>query len=296
MHQPDLVVRWQQIQSSWTQFFLWLVLLLMPVNWGIEAIKWKLLVSPLEKISFFKAFKSVLAGCSITMLTPNRTGEFGGRILFLEPDKRLSGISATIVGSMSQLIITIIIGTICIVTLTEETASYKLMKEMPWIFNSFVFFISSAIGLLLLFFFFRLDFCVSFLERFSFLRKALTHISFIHHLGYKILLRIIFYSLLRYLVFILQYIFLLKTFRVDLPPVLSFELLSVFYLMMAIVPTIGFTELPVRATASILLLGLFSDNVLGIQVAAFGIWLINLALPSLLGSIFILSTKIVKEK
>jgi len=293
--QPDLEARWHEIQECWRNPIFWLAVMMLFVNWGIEAIKWKLLLSPLQKIGLLHAFKSVFAGCSVTMFTPNRTGEFGGRILFVAPENSIKAISATIVGSISQLSVTMIVGAFSLAVLTNETASYKLLKELPWVFNSSVFYFSLLIGVLLLLFFFRLDFLISFLSRFELFNKIASYVSFIRLFDRKILLRILFYSLIRYLVFILQYIFLLQVLQVHINFFQGFELLAVFYLVMAIMPTIGFTELPVRATASVLIIGLFSDNTLGIQAAAFGIWLINLVIPSVIGSFFILGNKIYRE-
>jgi hypothetical protein len=50
------------------------------------------------------------------------------------------------------------------------------------------------------------------------------------------------------------------------------------------------------ATASVKLLSVYSSNVLGIQAAAFGIWLINLVIPALIGSLLIFGIKIMKER
>lgn len=294
IQQPDLEIRWAQIKNSWKHPLFWIVVLMLFLNWGLEALKWQLLLTPLEKISFSKSLKSVFAGCSITMLTPNRTGEFGGRILFVHPENRIKAISATIVGSISQLTITIIIGVFAIIVLKNATANYKLIMELPWIFNQYVLVFSSLAACFLLLIFFRLDFLINYLASVSFLKKIIQHISFLNFFNRKILLRILFYSLLRYLVFILQYIFLLHVLEVDIDGFVCFGLLAIFYLTMAILPTIGFTELPVRATTSVLILGLLSENILGIQAAALGIWIINLVVPSIIGSFFILRTKIYK--
>jgi len=60
-------------------------------------------------------------------------------------------------------------------------------------------------------------------------------------------------------------------------------------------PTIGFTELPVRATASVELFKLYSSNIVGIQAAALGIWIINLVIPAIIGSLLIFGIKITKD-
>lgn len=295
IRQPDLESRWQEIRESWKNPLLWLAVLMLFVNWGIEALKWKQLLSPLQTISLLHSLKSVFAGCSITMFTPNRTGEFGGRILFVKPENRIKAISATFVGSISQLSVTLIIGSLSLAFLFNETATYKLQKELPWVFNQSVLLVSVVAGALLLLFYFRLNFLISLLGRTDLSGKILSYVAFVKLFNRKTLLRILFYSLLRYMVFILQYILLLRVLDVQISGLLGFELLAVFYLLMAILPTIGFTELPVRATASVMILGIFSDNTIGIQAAALGIWIINLVIPSVIGGFFLIGNKIYQD-
>ncbi|MDB5201855.1 MAG: hypothetical protein JWQ27_1264 [Ferruginibacter sp.] len=296
-HQPDLPQRWAQIKLSWHQASFWLVLLLMFVNWGLEARKWQLLMAPLEKFSFLKSYKSVLAGCSVTMLTPNRIGEFGGRIVYVQEEHRLSAISLTILGSISQLFITIIMGTTGLIVFRYFSQSDAvLFKLLPALAGDILVYVSIAVSAVLIFLYLRVGALASLLERVHFLKRFVKQIYLLHAFGRKQLLRILFLSFLRYLVFILQYILLLHVLQVDIAYVVCFWLLSVFYLVMAIAPTIGFIELPVRAAASVELLQLYSTNVIGIQAASLGIWLINLVIPAVAGSLLIFGIKIMKEK
>ena len=296
INQPDLQTRWQQIKLSWEHPLFWLVFILMFFNWGIESAKWKLLMKPLEKITLYKSIKSVFAGCSITMLTPNRTGEFGGRILFVKPENRIKAISTTILGSVSQLAITTFTGTIGLCYLKYFSGYETQLQKLPWIFNDLFFLISILLTIILLLLFFKIHFFIVIVSKLSFIKKLIIHIDIIDSFTSKELLRILMYSFIRYLVFILQFILMLHVMHVSIGFYINFWLLTVFYLMMVLLPTIGFTELPVRAAASVLILGLFSNNILGIQVASFGIWLINLVLPAIIGSIFMFRIKIMKVK
>jgi hypothetical protein len=70
----------------------------------------------------------------------------------------------------------------------------------------------------------------------------------------------------------------------------------VMFLALAIVPTIALAELGLRGQLSIHLFGLFSNNTLGIVLTATGIWLINLIVPALAGSLFILGIKLFRSK
>ena len=84
--------------------------------------------------------------------------------------------------------------------------------------------------------------------------------------------------------------------QVQIDFVTTFKLLAIFYLIMAMAPTFGFLELPIRAAASVEVLQLYSSNVVGIQGAAFAIFFINLVLPAIIGSVLIFGIKILKEK
>jgi hypothetical protein len=73
--------------------------------------------------------------------------------------------------------------------------------------------------------------------------------------------------------------------------------MSVVFLVMAVIPTFTFlTELGLRWGASIQVLEVFSTNTVGIFAASFAIWLINLVIPALLGSLLIVSIKFFKSR
>ena len=268
----------------------------MLLNWGLEARKWQLLLQPLEKISFTSAFKSVFAGCSITMLTPNRVGEYGGRILYVKEENRLDAIPLTILGSISQLFITVLMGTGGLFYLKYFNYNTHLFKTLPAYTADILLYISSSAAVFLILIYFRVGLIVKILSNVKFLKKFSAHIILLNTFSRKQLLRILFLSFLRYMVFILQFILLLQIMQVQISFFTCFRLLTVFYLIMAIAPTIGFTELPIRAAASLEILQLYSNNLLGIQAASLGIWIINLVIPAIIGSLLILGIKILKDK
>ena len=68
------------------------------------------------------------------------------------------------------------------------------------------------------------------------------------------------------------------------------------YLKPSIAPTIGFIELPVRVTASWAILKFYTVNELGVSAAALGIWLINLIVPAVIGSLLILGMRKIFSK
>ncbi len=295
-HQADLPQRWEQIKSSFEAPALWFACLLMLVNWGLEARKWQLLLQPLQLLSFFNSFKSVLAGCSITMLTPNRVGEYGGRILFVKEENRLDAIPLTILGSVSQLFVTLFMGTAGLIYLKYFSNDQQLFNSLPVYAENILLYISSSATVFLMLIYFRVALLVKVLNNIKFLKKAASHILLLNTFSRKQLLRILFLSFLRYMVFILQFVLLLQIMQVQISFFTCFRLLTIFYLIMAIAPTIGFTELPIRAAAMLEILQPYSNNLLGIQAASLGIWIINLVVPAIVGSLLILGIKILKDK
>lgn len=294
LQQPDLALRWSHLKSALTDPRLMLVVLLMTVNWGLESAKWQQLALPIQPLTFMAAYQSVLAGCSITLLTPNRTGEFGGRILWIRPEERSRAVSAAILGSVAQLSVTLLAGTVALfgVDWQRLTGGYPLTV---WSFSRVaVMILSGVAALLLVLLFFRIRHLPDFLIRKGFPARWQRYLTVLEGYSGKDLLRISGYSVLRYLVFILQYMLILDVMEVRIAPFTVAPLLAVFFLMLALVPTLAFTELPLRSLASLLVLQAYSDNTLGIQVSALGIWLINILLPALIGALLMLRVRIFK--
>ena len=129
------------------------------------------------------------------------------------------------------------------------------------------------------------------------LRKYHDFIKGLEEIRAGILIEILYLSFFRYLVFIVQYCLVFPVFGVLLSPWQAGAGISVVFLVMAVVPTFTFlTELGLRWEASIQILELFSTNAFGIFAASFAIWLINLIIPALIGSLLILSIKLFKNK
>ena len=293
IHQPDWESKAKRILECWKNPLLYASVIMVAGNWGLETLKWKWLIQPLEQISFGKALKGVLAGCSITMLTPNRIGEYGGRVLFLNPENRINAIPLTILGSMCQLCITFYAGSIGLFFLQRNVSfSTGFMKTIHY--GEIIQLISLCICIFLTAFIFGSRQLSRILMRWPLLKKANGFLNAIAQFSAKQMLRVLFVSFLRYTVFILQYVLLLKVMEVDMELGLTISRLSVFYLLLALAPTIGFTELPLRAGAAVYLLGQFHSNVIGIEAATFGIWLINLVLPAIAGTLVLWKIKLTK--
>ncbi|MBS1666210.1 MAG: flippase-like domain-containing protein [Bacteroidetes bacterium] len=279
------------------QWKIWIVFLLMLVNWGIEAAKWKISMAPVQQIRFWRAYRATLTGTTMASFTPNRTGEYLGRILYVEEGKRLQSISLTIVCSLSQLIITMIMGCAGIFYLQWYLDSHPVVGNIPMqlVLNVLLAIVIIAIVVLAILYF-RLVWLVKLIYWFRLPEKYLAYVKFLEALDAKVLLRILSLSFLRYAVFIAQYYFMFSVFAVSISRLEAFGSVAVIFLIMAIVPTFTvLTELGLRWEAAIQVVQIFSINTVGIFAASFGIWLINLVIPALAGSLLILGIKLFKK-
>ena len=88
-------------------FTIIVVIFMMFINWFLEALKWKFLINKIEEISLMTSIRAVFSGITVSTFTPNRIGEYAGRVFCLEKGDRIKAVLITIIGSMSQLFNTI---------------------------------------------------------------------------------------------------------------------------------------------------------------------------------------------
>lgn len=82
----------------------WLLALLalVPVNWALESLKWQMLVSKVQAISFFDALCSTLAGLLSGLALPAQVGDVIGRVAALNMADRARAIGAALVSGGIQ--------------------------------------------------------------------------------------------------------------------------------------------------------------------------------------------------
>jgi MFS family permease len=265
------------------------VFLLMIGNWGIEAFKWKLSVQRIQQVSYFTAFKAILSGTSFSVTTPNRVGEYLGRVLYMNDGNRLKAISLTIAGSMSQLIITLFMGLIGFIILRKPIENGHILSG-TWIqvMEYGVLFALLTLTVIYL----RLSWIIKWIDRLPRIRKYAWLLKGLEDFNATLMLQILSLSALRFLVFLIQYYLLFRLYNVDVSWWQGLWAVSVAFLIMAVIPTIAlFTDLSLRGQVSLKLIGLFSGNNLGIGLTSVSIWFINLIIPALAGSLLILSIK-----
>ena len=267
------------------------VLLLMPINWLLESYKWKLVASTKIKISMKQAIEGVLAGVTIGTATPNRVGEFAGRIFMIKNGNRVELLQLSFISSFCQVFVTIVFGFVGFMGMIFSNADCE--REFPFLFLMFS-------GL----FFCTLPLWINLLP-ISWKNK----ISVIIDFSRKKFIQALFISSVRYLVYAGQFLLLFSIFNshhphpfendyFSLPQI--FFLVTISYFIATMIPTFSFTEVFVRGTIAGTVFTAYDGTSSGfIFSTAFGVavllWIINVAIPSLIGTLFIFKLKFFKS-
>src|SRR5688572_6207834 len=296
-NQPNLEESWLNIKASFTDTrvlnFI-LVFVLMFVNWSLEALKWKISVQRVQPVSFLRSLKAVFSGVSFSVTTPNRTGEYLGRVLYMDDGNRLKVISLTILGSISQLLVTIFFGLLGLFILRSGIANVSLSVWMVWIKDIGI--IGASIAFIFLtVFYFRIGWLVKWIDKIPAIKKYIWLINELEKTDTTLLMRLLSISLLRYLVFATQYFLLFRFFGVEVNWWQGFWATAIVFFVMAITPTIELFEVVKKMYITKEIFAIFTVNTLAIGFVTTTIWCINLVIPAAIGSLLILGIKFFKK-
>ena len=299
-HQPDLPGKLSLLKNTFSNGGIWqaaLLVLLAGANWGIEARKWQLLMRPVERVSFLTSVKAVLSGLALSLFLPNGLGEYPARALYMQEGNRLRSVALNIAGSMSQLIVTLVAGIGSLIYLRNY--SWGTSPEMQGISVLWVDGVISMIAMgtvLLIFTYFRLSWLTMLFEKIPFVFRYKYFIEQLETFHWKELTRILNLSCIRFVIFIVQYVLVLHVLRVEIDFADAVCTTCVLFLLLAILPTIPFADVGIRGEAGRQLFGLLTADVFGVIVTTSVIWFVNLIIPSIEGSLFLLGIKIFKKQ
>ena len=265
------------------QWPVWVALLGLGVlNWGIEALKWRWLVAPVERMGMGRAFSATLAGTATGLLTPNRTGEPLGRVLFLAPQHRWQGGMATVMGSLAQLVTTVVLGGVAYLVWCPQVASTAGQVL-------FVLVVAGTVAAPL--FYFNPKLLRRMVMAVPVLRRLGTRTEVLETYTSRKLFAVWMLSVARYAVFAFQYILLLAVLA-GVPWAASATAVPVIFLLTTLVPTMVLTELGVRGGVAVAVLASHGGEPALVLLASFGVWLANIALPAAVGAVIIVVARI----
>ena len=265
---------------------IYIVLLLMPVNWLIESVKWKLLTNDFYPQSFMLCARGVLSGIAISFFTPNRSGDFAGRILHLPASERINGAVHSLAGSIAQLLITLTAGIVALVIVFEK------IFEINELFSSFIYIVLPLALIAFHVLFFRIPMFGNYLSHIKLNYKWIEKVSAIKNISRILLLKVYALSMLRYFVFTLQFWILLQSFGDMYSGWLPLALIMISFLFISVIPSFALSEIGIRGSVCIFLFSAVGYNGTDALVISVAIWMINVVLPAIAGAVSMLYFKL----
>ncbi len=285
---PELVTQLGLMPYSQLRY-LAVVLLLLPLNWLLESVKWKMLVSKIQSIKLIDSFKAVLAGVSTGFFTPNRVGEFVGRLMYMNSENRKAGVTLSLVNSLTQNLVMAMCGIPAVYLfffrnkfeLHSSVVTYLIILIVGLIICGIIYFLLPVLSK-------RIGYS-KISEKITSFTSCLSEYSWVD------LTKIIGITFLRYVVFCTQFYFMILFFDVHLSFWQALIAIPSSYLFVTFTPSMAYSEAAVRSSYAVLFVGAFSHQEVSIILSGVCIWLLNFVIPMLVGSVFVLKTNRLQE-
>lgn len=270
---------WQQFAEKFKKnrsvWGISVLLLLTVLNRLFEILKWQNLVGDIRKISFWESTEQVLAALTAGIFTPNGVGEYAGKAIYFEKLLTKKIIFLNLICNGIQMLLTIVFG------------AFGLFY-----FNA-LFGIITATTVMIIFGIFIVLLLVSFfIKRITVkgysIEKLIHKINAIPKAIHR---KNIVLGSLRYLVFSHQYYLLFLAFDVDLPYFTVMSAIASVYLLGSALPSFQFLDFAVKGSVAVYFFGILGINEWIILFIATLMWLLNVVLPVIAGSYYVLRFK-----
>jgi len=244
------------------------LIILSILNWSLEIKKWQLLIQSFKCISFFEAFKQSTSSLTSSLITPNRIGEYGAKALYFKKERSKTIIGLNLIGNLSQLFWTLIFGAFGLIYLFKN---YNFSISIPY--KNLVL-ISGITIVLMISFFWIYKKLKAKISTFKITKHTLVN-TFVLALG-------------RYVVFSFQFYLILTFFKIDLSYLETFAFISSTYILASVIPAISLFDVVIKGSIAVFLFDLVEVNSILILSTVLIMWLLNFAIPAIIGSYFVL--------
>jgi hypothetical protein len=262
-----------------------LIVTLAFVNWNAEAQKFKLLIAGEARLSNLKSFCTILGGMAISNFTPARTGEYIGRGLLLKGLNPMKVVIATVAGNIAQVLITYSLGLLSIgwILLYTDFGGDLFSNEGKLLS------VMVLMCLIILVLYYIKD-VLQLIKKYV-PNKVAETLNMVRKYNRRLYLQAVQLAFIRYLVFAAQFYLLLQLFSDFALPIEALLLIPAAYLMQSLVPVPAVADVGVRVKVSQLLFGSFLLEAPILQAVSC-LWFINLILPGLFGTVYLLISTI----
>jgi len=248
------------------------------LNRFFEILKWQNLVSHLREISLSEATAQVLGALTAGIFTPNGLGEYAGKALFFEKSETKKILFLNLICNGIQMILTIVFG---VFGLLYFNANFNIITTKT---------VSFLFGLLLVVF--LIIFSLKKIKIKGYSVEKLIHK--INEIPKPIHKKNVLLGLSRYLVFSHQYYFLFLAFDVHLPYLILLSAITSIYFLASSLPTFQFLDFAVKGSVAVYFFGLLGVNEWIVVFISTLMWFLNVVLPVIIGSYYVLNFKMQK--
>jgi uncharacterized membrane protein YbhN (UPF0104 family) len=288
--------------SGW---ILFLILLLVFVNWGAEIVKWKMLVGKLLTVTYKLAAMSILGGIAASNMTPFKLGGFFARVAQLPFRHRVKSVAIIFLGDIAQLLSTLLLGSLSslLLVLGNSSATSIFEIEADTLTGIATFALAATAAACIGFVF--LDKFTKHLHHLPFLKNKKSTWDILNTISYrKTALKLLLISVVRLFTISIQYYLAFTLFGFELNLFKSILIINTLFLIYNFLPTFNIIEFGITKSAILvfLLKAFISADFVTFNVAlvvscgSFLIWVVNLAAPSAVGSFFLLRIKLFNHK
>ena len=281
---PNQFIAFLRENDTFSPENITVLLILSLFNWFFEILKWQNLVKTFKQISFTNALEQSLGGMTVSLVTPNRIGDYGAKAVYYATPFRTKIVLLNLIGHMAQMTITTFFGVIGLLFFLNrypvDVDNYRLITYgLILLFTSlFVIVIAKQ-------------------NRFKIKGFSLKRILlFIKELGLKIHLTNLSLSLVRYIIFSFQFYYLLLMFGANLNYTDAMVVIMSMYFLASIAPSISILDVVIKGSVAVFLFGYINVNELAILTIVSLMWLLNFILPSIFGSYYVLNFKFPDSK
>ncbi len=268
-------------QKVWMYLWLAAAALLAPLNWGLEALKWRLLLQVFQPVSLRKVMAAVMAGVAFSIITPGRVGEYGGRMWMLGRKAMWGAAVSTLLGSACQWAVLLFAG-------GWGMAAWGLRCRVatPEVWYGALALAWAATGLIALVLFNVRGALggISFLPQARWRFRLLRRLVALRQYQPAVIVRALGLAALRYGVYAAQYYLLLRCFGLQAPVYWVFAGIAAIFLMQTGLPLSPLAGLPARGELARLVWAHLGMSSLGALAAAYVLFILNLGLPALIGA------------
>lgn len=258
---------------------------LVPLNWMLESLKWKLLAQKAIQITFREAFRSTMMGLAVGVAVPAQLGDTLGRIASLRSKHRLRTLGAALISNGIQFYVSVLGGAISWFIISARLPISHELKNGIVSFLAIIILGGFVIGI------FRANF-VNWKTRRIWVLKLKKNLQVIKRYSNYELFIALLAGTARYLVFVLQFVLAFSLFDFSISFLELFGCVGLILLTKTLLPVINVIgDLGVREFTALYVFAPFHLSPEKVVAATFLIWLVNILGPMLVGLVLIWKNK-----